>query len=220
MKIVVAIMMVLSTLALSLEDKLYKHQIEEQLYESGFRVDDYYDLAVESNEAITNIVKLAAYKLRRHGDCETAGIIEAIWRHFDGRIIDLALGNRDIGWFDPISDALAMIYDLTEAKLGYDVCHMLRLDDLKTINYALRVAFRPCYYGYDEYYKHMVKDPKYRGLIPVLSYWTVVIGCSYATYGIGYVVICSPAGFMIEKVVQNRIAPKAVDKLYKAACSQ
>lgn len=220
MKLIALVLLAVSAFAYPLEDKLYKHQVEEQLYDAGFRIDDYYDLAVESNEAITNIVKLAAYKLRKKGHCETAGMIEAIWRHYDGRIIDLALGNRDIGWFEPISDALAMIYELTEQKLGYDVCHMLRLDDLKTINYALGVAFRPCYYGYDEYFKHMVVDPKYRGLLPVLSYWTIVIGCSYATYGIGYPFICSPAGFIIEKVVQNRIAPKAVDKLYKLACSQ
>lgn len=201
-----------------MSDYLYKQQIEQQLKESGFEINTYYDLARLSNDAITNIVKLSALKLKRAGHKETADEIEAIWRYYNGRIIDLAVFNRDIGWFEPISDALALIYDLTEQRLGFDVCHALRIDDLKTINFGLRVAFRPCYYGHDEYLKHLAKDPKYRALLPVLSYWTVVIGCSYATYGIGYPFICSPAAYVIEKVVQNRIAPKVADKLYNLAC--
>lgn len=220
MKLVAFLIIAISTIAYPIEDKLYKQQIEEQLVEAGFEINDFYDLAVHANSSITNIVKLSAFKLRRKGYPETAQMIEAIWRHYDGRLIDLALGSRDIGWFEPISDALALIYDLTESKLGYDVCHALRIDDLKTINFALRVAFRPCYYGFDEYFKHMVVDPKYRGLLPVLSYWSIVIGCSYATYGIGYPFICSPAAYVIEKVVQNRIAPKVADKLYNLACKK
>lgn len=203
-----------------IEDTRYKNQIEQQLYESGFQINDFYELAYHSNNSISNIVKLSAFRLRKKGHGETAGMIEAIWRHYDGRIVEIAIGSRDIGWFEPISDAIALIYELTEQKLGYDVCHSLRIDDLKTINYALRVAVRPCYYGYEEFYKHMVKDPKYRGLIPVLSYWSIVIGCSYFTYGIGYPFICAPSAYIIEKVVENRIAPKAVNKLYKAACQQ
>lgn len=219
MKLIALLTLIATQFGYCLEDTRYKNQPEEQIYRAGFKINDYYDLAVESNEAINNIVKLSAYKLRKKGECETAEIIEAIWRHYDGRLVDLALGTRDIGWFEPISDALALIYELTEQKLGFDVCHMLRIDDLKTINYALRIAFRPCYYGYDEFYKHLVKDPKYRGLLPVLSYWTIVIGCSYATYGIGYPFICAPAGYVVEKVVQNKIAPKVVNSLYNLSCN-
>lgn len=193
-------------------------QVERQLYQAGFKIENHYDLAVLANESISNIVKLGAYKLRKKNDQYTARQIEVIWKHYDGMLIDLALGTRDIGWYEPISDGLALIYDLMEQQLGFEVCHALRLDDIKTINHGLRVAFRPCYYGYDEYFKHLAKDPKYRALLPVLSYWTVVIGCSYATYGIGYVIICSPAGYIIEKVVENRIAPKATKKLYDLAC--
>lgn len=220
MKNLIILILAFCGLGFGLEDTRYKYQVEEQLYRAGFKIENFYDLAVLSNDSIRNIVKLSALKLRKKGYPETASEVEAIWRHYDGRLIDIALGTRDIGWFDPISNALALIYELTEAKLGFDVCHALRIDDIKTINFALRVAFRPCYYGYDEYYKHMVIDPKYRGLIPVLSYWTVVIGCSYATYGIGYVIICSPAAYVIEKIVANRIAPVAVDKLYNIACTK
>lgn len=219
MKLVTLLILILSFTGQAMEDTRDKTQIERQLYQAGFKMDDFYQLAYHSNESITNIVKLSAFRLRRKGHDETAGMIEAIWRHYDGRIIDLALGNRDIGWFEPISDAIALIYELTEQKLGFDVCHSLRIDDLKTINYALRVAFRPCFYGYDEYFKHMVKDTKYRGLIPVLSYWSIIIGCSYATYGIGYPFICAPSAYIIEKVVENKIAPKAVDALYNLACN-
>jgi len=218
MKVIALMIVMIAHMGYCLENRWDTTQVERQIYKAGFKIESYYDLAVTSNTAIRNIVKLSARQLRKNGDHYTAKQVEAIWREYDGMLIDLAFNTRDIGWFEPISDALSLIYELTEAKLGFDVCHALRLDDIKTINHGLRVAFRPCYYGYDEYFKHMAKDPKYRALLPVLSYWTIVIGCSYATYGIGYVVICSPAGYIIEKVVENRVAPKATEKLYKLAC--
>jgi hypothetical protein len=218
MKIIALIMLVVSQLGYCLENEWDKTQIEKRIHKAGFKIDNYYDLAVLSNSAIRNLVKVASVELKKRKHNEEAQEIEALWKYYDKRLIEIATFQRDIGWFDPISDALALIYELTELKLGYEICHALRLDDLKTINHGLRVAFRPCFYGYEEYYKHMAKDPKYRALIPVLSYWTVVIGCSYATYGIGYVFICSPAGFVIEKVVENKIAPKATTKLYNLAC--
>lgn len=218
MRIIALIIWAYCLVGLGVQGRWDNTQIERQLYEKGFKIENYYDLAVLSNSAIRNIVKVASLELRRRKHREVAEEIEAVWRFYDKRLIDIALDNRDIGWFEPISDALALIYDLTEQRLGFDVCHALRIDDLKTINFGLRVAFRPCFYGYEEYFKHMAKDPKYRALLPVLSYWTVVIGCSYATYGIGYVFICSPAGYIIEKVVENRIAPKATKKLYDLAC--
>ena len=219
MKLLALIIIAISQIGYCLEDARYKQQIEEGLVRAGYKIETYYDLARISNDAISNIVKLSAHQLKRRGHKETAAEIEAIWRYYDGRLIDIAVMGRDIGWFEPISDALALMYELTEQKLGFNVCHTLRLDDLKTINFGLRVAFRPCYYGLDEYLKHLAKDPKYRGLLPVISYWTVVIGCSYATYGIGYPFICSPAGYVIERFVENRIAPKAATKLFELACT-
>lgn len=219
MKLLIAIMIAVAQLGYCYQDQRYDKHIEQKIYESGFYIGDLEDLASMSVHAITNIVKVSSLELRKKGHRETAEMIEVIWKHYDDKLLDLGMGKRDIGWFEPISDGLSLIYELTEQQLGYDVCHALRIDDIKTINHALRVAFQPCYYGLDEYYKHMVKDPKYRGLLPVLTYWTVVIGCSYATYGIGYVIICSPAAYVIEKVVQNRIAPKVVNRIYEAACS-
>jgi hypothetical protein len=220
MKIIALLILAITQFGYCMESNWDKTQVEKQLHKAGFKIDNYYDLAVLSNSAIRNIVKVASLHLKRKHYYEEAKEIETLWRYYDKRLIDIATFSRDIGWFDPISDALALIYELTELRLGFEVCHALRLDDLKTINHGLRVAFRPCFYGYEEYYKHMAKDPKYRALLPVVSYWTVVIGCSYATYGIGYAVICSPAGFVVEKVVQNKIAPKAVDKLYNLACKR
>lgn len=193
--------------------------VEGKIYDTGFQIKDLEDLADASHHALSNIVGVASYELSRRGHFETAQMVEAIWRHTEIRFHDAVLLQRDIGWYEPISDALALIYDLTEQKLGYDLCHALRLDDIKTINHGLVVAFRPCFYGFEEYFKHLVEDPKYRGLLPVLSYWTIVIGCSYATYGIGYPFICSPTAYVVERIVRKRVAPKAVNQIYKTACN-
>lgn len=192
---------------------------EEQSPNLERGLNSFYQVADRSNTAIRAIVKIAAINLRANNFHKEAIEIENLWQTHDGQLVEIALNQRDIGWFEPISDTLAVIYEIIEQKLGFDMCHALRLDDLKTINYGLYVAFRPCIYGFDEFYKHMANDPKYRALLPVISYWATVISCSVATQGIGYFFVCSPIGWAIERVVEKRVAPKVTPKLYEMACS-
>lgn len=199
-----------------------QNQIEEVYKRDTYLIsefDSFYDIANQSNLAIRNIVKLAAKNMWRRGYLQESRRIQEIWARHDGQLVDIALGTRDIGWFDPISNSLALIYELIEQSLGFEICHLLRLDDLKTINFGLRVAFRPCYYGYEEFYKHMADDPKYRALLPVIAYWATVIPCSVATYGIGYFFVCSPLGWLAERVMEVKIAPNLTQKLYNLACT-
>lgn len=179
----------------------------------------FYRVAERSNLAIRAIVRIAGINLRANNFHKEAIEIEQLWERFDGQLVDIALNKRDIGWFEPLSDTLAIIYEIMEQKLGFEMCHALRLDDLKTINFGLYVAFRPCIYGFDEFYKHLADDPKYRALLPVISYWSSVISCSVATHGLGYFFICSPIGWAIERVVEKRIAPRVTPKLYDMACT-
>lgn len=176
------------------------------------------DWAEQSNTALRGIIKIAAKNLRHHKEYRLARQIEREWKEQDGIIIEIASGLRNIGDYEPLSEWLDETYEKLEETLGFEVCQVLRLTDIKTLNFGLRVVFRPCKYGYDEFYKHFVTDDIYKGVAPVASYWAVVLGCSIGTYSIGYFFICSPVGVVVEAAVKNKTAPWAAPKIYKASC--
>ena len=200
-------------------DKRQKEEADELIKKSEQIFSSFYSLADHSNLAIRNIIKLAVKNMRRRGYLKEARLVEDGWKNYDGNLVDIALKKRNIGDFEPISEYLAMAYEIMELTLGYDICWLLRLTDLKTINHGLRVCFRPCQFGYDNFYEHLVHDEKYRGLGPVVAYWSVVIGCSMGTYGIGYFFICSPIGLAVEVGVDRYVAPKMAPKLFNMACN-
>jgi len=176
-------------------------------------------IAKRSNTALRAMIKIGALNLHRKGFHQEAELLKAKWRAFDGKLIELAeTPYRDIGDFDPLSDEIAIFYELLEAKLGYTLCYMLRLSDIKTLNHGLRVVFKPCEYGLDEFTLHFVHDSQYRGVAPVVAYWTTVITCSVATYGAGTFFICSPLGMGVEFVMDRALAPWLAPKIYNAVC--
>lgn len=181
------------------------------------QLDNFVDLSDGANRALGSIIRLAAKNLRRRGHHKTARKLEIEWSMIDGRIVEIAKGQRDIGDFEPISEWLALAYEIIELNLGFTTCQILRLTDIKTINFALRVVFNPCRYGLVEFTNHFVGD-KYKGLAPVVSYWSVVTGCSIGTFGAGYFFVCSPAGWLIELGVLEVVAPRLSPKLYNLAC--
>ena len=177
------------------------------------------DWATQSNTALRGIIKIAVKNLRYRRQYRLARQIEQDWKKQDGIIIEIASGLRNIGDYEPLSEWLDQTYEKLEETLGFEVCQVLRLTDIKTFNFGLRVVFRPCAYGYDEFYKHFVTDDFYKGVAPVASYWAVVLGCSIGTYSIGYFFICSPVGVVVEAAVKNKVAPWSAPKIYNAACT-
>lgn len=173
--------------------------------------------ATQSNLALRAIVKIGVKNLKRHHYYAEAYKMEAEWRMMDGKLIK-AVQSRHIGDFEPLSDWLAVAYEILELKLGIDICKTLRLTDIKTINYCIVVVFKPCTYGYSNFYDHFVTDEIYKGLAPVVSYWATVIVCDIASYGAGYFFICSPIGMLVERAVLYKVAPWAAPKLYDLAC--
>jgi len=182
------------------------------------QVNELEKLSVLSNTAIRAMVKIGTRNLRRKGFTKTARRIERQWRRLDGTIIQIARHERNIGDFEPLSEWLDTTYETFEQVLGLEVCGILRLTDIKTFNYGLRVVFRPCVYGEEEFSKHFIADERYKGVAPVASYWAVVLGCSIGTYSIGYFFICSPIGIVVEAAVKNKVAPWAAPKIYEKAC--
>lgn len=175
-------------------------------------------LSILSNTAIRAMIKIGTKNLRKKGHILKAKQIERDWKRLDGRLIQIAIGYRNIGDFEPLSNWLDDTYEVFEEKLGLQVCEILRLTDIKTFNFGLRVVFRPCLYGEDEFYKHFVQDNKYKGVAPVASYWATNLSCAIATYSVGYFFICSPLGILVEMGVKNKLAPWAAPKIYDAEC--
>lgn len=194
------------------------HALGREISEGGFMT-----LAEKSEEALDGIFKISILNLKRHGYRELAREIKKEWDERRGTLILLSLGldegYRPIGDFAPLSQWLAEVYERIEAALGLELCRLLRISDIKTLNYSLRVAFRPCFHGIIEFGYHMIHDDNYRGLLPVLTFWSVQITCSVATFGAGIIAfICSPIAMLCEAGMDRVVAPWLVPRLWILAC--
>lgn len=194
-----------------------KETAEKHTKESENGLRNYTRVATRTNLALRAIVKVGVLNLYRKGYIYEAQKMETEWRALDGKLIK-AVEARNIGDFKPLSDWLALAYEILELKLGLDVCETLRLTDIKTINFCIPVCFKPCFYGYKNFYDHFVTDERYKGLAPVVSYWATLITCDLALYGAGYFFVCSPIGMVVERAVKTRVAPWAAPKLYDMVC--
>jgi len=173
--------------------------------------------AEKTNLALRAIIKIGTINLRKKGYYAEAYELETEWKQWDGKLPAMIF-DKNIGDFKPLSDWLALAYEILELKLGKDVCETLRLTDIKTINYCVVVVFKPCVYGYSNFYDHFVTDHVYKGLAPVVSYWATVITCDIVSYGTGYFFICSPIGMLVERAMLNRISPWLAPKIYDRVC--
>lgn len=177
------------------------------------------ELATKVNTVLRAIYHVGFLNLRRHGYFKDAVWLRDNWRKHDGEIIKLVETDRPIGDFEPISAFLALSYEVLELKLGLKLCYILRLSDIKTLNYATWLVLgHPCLHGEEEFRLHFIHDDKYRGLAPVLTYWLTVIPCSIATFGAGYFFVCSPIAMLAEVVMDWRLAPYLAPRIYARFC--
>lgn len=180
---------------------------------------DLLPLARRTNNALSAIIKIGYLNLKKRGYYKDAVWLEQEWKKFNGSLERIVANpNRDIGSFKPLSEYLAVAYEILEYNLGYKLCYTLRLTDIKSLNYAIPVVFKPCEYGLKEFELHFIHDAKYRGLAPVVSYWTTVITCSVASFGAGYFFICSPLGMLVELGMDKAVAPWLAPKIYNMVC--
>lgn len=230
--VTVTILLAISSICLAVADPLYEEIHGDGVFTTSEKVSgekratriakdferrDFEAMADHTTRAISAIVTIGARNLRLHGYKEDARYLEKEWKKHRKVLFKLAK-SRDIGDFEPLSKYLAVAYEILEFKLGYKLCYILRLTDIKTINYAVPVVFQPCKHGLPEFTLHFVHDEKYRGLAPVVTYWTTVIACSIATYGAGYFFVCSPIGLVTELAMDKVVAPWLAPKLYSLIC--
>ena len=177
-----------------------------------------------TDKAIQGIMKIAAWNLGARGFEEEAIQLEQEMVYHEGEIERIiSREGYDIGDFKPLSEWLTKVYSRLENVLGYEVCYALRLSDIKTINYALPVVFNPCPFGEKEFTIHFCHDPvkplHYRGLAPVIAYWSVDIGCSIGTFGAGWAFLCGPISSVVERFVDWKVAPYLAPRIFAKVCN-
>lgn len=183
--------------------------------------EDLVPLARKTDTSLGAVIRIGVMNLRKHGFYADAARLEIDFKKFKGFVERAVVsGKRDIGDFEPLSKYLAAAYELLEYKLGYQICYTLRLSDIKSLNYTIPVVFSMCKYPVEEFELHFVHDLKYRGLLPLVSYWTTVVTCTIATYGAGYFFICSPLAMGIEFAMDRWVGPAIAPKLWNMVCTK
>jgi hypothetical protein len=165
-------------------------------------------LAERTNFALNALIRLAAHKLRQRGYRTKAKQLVYEWEHrWNGYLM-----RRDLGDHRPLSQWLAEKYAMIEAILGENLCKLLRLYDIKVINYAIPVVFS-CVDKVDEaeYGRHFVP------LSGVVVFWTSFFVCVGATWGTGFL-FCSPLAMGAEFLVVRLVAPKLNPTAWRWAC--
>jgi len=200
--------------------KAYSYHQEKQIAEKALseiesELQKLEGLNLYSHKAIEAIIQKAVRNLKLKGSWRLAGKIEKDWAQFHKTY----LSQKSIGDFAPFHQWLSDAYEQIESELGYPHCYSERISDLKTINHGLKVVSHPCAYGYDEFFKHFASDdPKYRSLLPVVSYWATLLGCYAGTYGSGLLIFCGNASLLVESIVDTQLAPYLAPQIYKAHC--
>lgn len=178
-------------------------------------------LAEHTARDLDALMKIAAWNLKRKKYYSQASQLEREWKYHRVALTSFMMEDgRAIGDFEPLSQWLAEKYEMLELILGYEVCRALRLSDIKTFNYTIPVVFKPCEHGLPEFELHFIHDDRYRGLMPVVSYWATSITCSIATFGAGYFFICSPIAMLVEVGVDKWAAPWLAPRIFNMACSK
>jgi hypothetical protein len=195
-----------------------REDVVEQL---AIDMQDLQKAAIRTDAALNRIVRYASVVLKRRGNIVMSKrIVFEYQKFYQFAVTDYYMGiqRTDLGDHPPLWQWLADWYDKIEDKLGERLMKILRLYDLKVLNYAIPVVFQPrgdrrtsplMAWGRDEYRLHFVP---YGG---VVAYWTAWGVCVGATWGAGIIAfICGPVGWGAEWVTVKYIAPPVSDFVY------
>lgn len=188
--------------------------------ESGRRV----EIARTTERAIGNWVHTTARYYREHGYADDAAAVSDEWARFQGSLILLAemqdrglVGTREVPEiFNPLSGFLADWYHAFKDTFGEQVTHLMRIDDIQVLNYAIPVVFS-LDGVLDDDGIDMDSDTYEVYFIPfagVVAYWSVWGVCEGFTFGTGWVFLCEPAGSLAERITVRRIAPQISDRMF------
>lgn len=199
----------------------HSERIQKQIDQGGIPA-----VRILTEQALDVLLRKAAFHMEKAGHKPEADEILRQWDEtYQFELMETV--TRDIGDHPPLSDWLAVTYMAIELALGVETCKSLHLSDIKTINYAIPVVFKPCTFPMDgtniprkdEYRMHFAEGKVYYGLIPVVTYWAVEIPCMIGASGF-LSLVCSPVASIAEYVCAKKIAPPLSDKIYERTCEQ
>lgn len=185
-------------------------------------------LALRTDKAIRQIILHSVDRLKRKGFKKEAN--EILWTYddkFQNYLERITVEDkfRNIGDFEPLSNFLEETYLKIEALIGKEACELLRITDLRALNFEIPVCFDPCNPKWNvlEFGYHFAGGPDKngnytQGLLPITSYWLTIAGCSYLTLGTGYWLICSPIASIAEYEIAQYVAPPLGAMLYVSLC--
>lgn len=191
-----------------------------------------YKLRSRVDFAMNGALYLAFYELRKKGQVALANQIQNDWEKVYEKTMFRTPSMRDIGDHAPLNKFIADSYDKIEFVLGQSFCISSHIADIKSLNFGIPVVFKPCSFPMDkiidprkvEYKRHFCGgvpgDDTYNGVMPVVSYWAVYIGCTAATSGLGFMPVCGLVGGVGEKIIQNFVAPAMSDRIFTRACGE
>ncbi len=142
-----------------------------------------------ADKAINAALMRAITQLRQKGNFELAEEVQTGWELNYGASL---FQSRNIGDHAPVNKWLSDEYNKIEFFLGQNLCKVLHISDIKTLNNGIPVVIRPVTFPMDnvtgdridEYRRHFAGGPSgndsYYGVIPVLIYWTTNIGLTAA----------------------------------------
>lgn len=161
--------------------------------------------------ALNAMVRYAAFRLRLSGHKDESAKLIAEWESGWDTYL-LRASARDLGDHAPLSVWLSEKYAMLEFVLGVDICHFFRLDDIKTLNYAIPVVFS-CIDNVDvvEYGRHFIP---FSGTV---VYWASFFACVGGTWGTGFL-FCSPISVGAEFITKNWAAPALNEPAWDLAC--
>ena len=201
--------------------KLDKTEQKEVVLDVKSSLLDRVETAKKVDKSAQNIVRLAAFVLRKKGFHNEAVEIEQEFTQFyKNYTYHYAIGAlQDIGDHPPMWEWLDKLEKKLRSMLGDFVMMVTRLEDLRTFNYAVPIVLHPDGDIRTDPVTLITKLDYKEHFVPfagALSYWTAWGVCTGATWGMGAVVfICSPIGMIAERVMEVRIAPDLSDKIWE-----
>lgn len=183
-------------------------------------------LAQRSDAAIQAMVARGVKELAIRGDEVYAAQAQSEYETKFRGYLTRMVRSRDIGDHKPLVEWLDSFYERLEFVLGVELCKATHLSDLYTLNHCIPVVFHPCTFPMDavggdresEYQRHFAKGSVYYGLVPVVTYWALDIGCVAATQGAGTIWLCGPIAGAGEYLMATFVAPKLSNAVYEHVC--
>ncbi len=191
---------------------------------TSFESQDQFASAQYTDEAIENLVMGTIAVLKQYGHTKEADDIEIDYMLKHRYSITKALANKNMGDHEPLSQFIKVVHEKAHDLLGDFICHMTRIHDLWTLNYAIPVMFAPTKYDQEEFKNHFHGKRfawfiwQNRGGVPIITYHVINGICGGLTSGLGWITfICGPIGGLGQTVMENHFSEDLSDFVWTRA---